>query len=143
MQSERYVIGSREWLAALHAFMVAARPRLQLSRDLALCEVYRNVPPSVAAGNGAVAFTTRFRKDSDEVEFELSESTDADFKLTIDYECVLPIARIVVDGDAERQAQLIRGLTEAVQSGRGSMEGAIPEELMTLPVHDQIARLSI
>ena len=86
--SERYQMGSPQWVAALHALMVAARPQLQLSRDITMCEVYTNVPPSVSA-IGTVAFTARFRKDSNDVEFELSEATDADFKLTIDYDWAL------------------------------------------------------
>jgi hypothetical protein len=140
--SERYEIGSPQWLAALHAFMVAARPQLRLSKDYTLCEVYREMPSSFGGSRGSVAFTTRFRKDSNEVDFELTEASDADFKLTIDYECMLPIARIVVDGVPARQAELSRGLIEAVQTGRATIEGTLPDELISMPVHDQLARIS-
>jgi hypothetical protein len=140
--SERYEMGSAQWLAALHAFMAAARPQLDFSRDFTMCEVYRNVPGHVAGGKDTVAFTVRFRKDSEDVGFELSEAAHADFKLTIDYECVLPLGHLAVEGNPEKQAEMQRRIADAVSSGRARIEGAPDEAMLNAPVHDQIARLT-
>ena len=118
--SEKYVVGSPQWLAALHAFMSAARPGMELSRDIEFCEVYTNVPASIPSDGGTVAFTVRFWRDSPEVEFELKEAERPNFKLRIDYAHVLPAARLVTDGDPAKQAALMAILGSAVQTGHAS-----------------------
>jgi len=140
--SEKYVMGSPQWLAAVHAFAVAARPHLQLTRDTTLCEVYKNVPGSIPSRDGTVAFTMRFLRDPQDVAFELKEADDATFKLTIEYSEVLPAGRFIVGGDPERQAELRRMLSGAVKRGTATIEGAPSEELQDLPIHDQIARIT-
>lgn len=140
--SQKYVFGSPQWLAALHATMVACRPSLTLSQDITLCEVYRNVPASVPSDNGTVAFTARFHKDSNHVDFENSEADDATIKLLWDYEAVLPLSRFVVGNDPGRAAQAMAMTTSAVAAGKASIEGDIPPELMASPVHDLIAALT-
>jgi hypothetical protein len=140
--SQRYEMGSAQWLAALHAFMTAARPQLNFAGDFTMCEVYRDVPDHIAGGKDTVAFTVRFRKDCEDVGFELAEANDADFKLTIDYECVVPLGRLVVGGDPEKQAEMQRRIGEAVRAGRARIEGAPDEAMLNAPVHDQIATMT-
>ena len=140
--SEKYEMASPQWLAALHAFFVAARPLVQFTRNVSLCEVYRDVPSSIPSANGTIAFTVRFRKDSNDVEFELAEAAEADMKLVIDYAHVLPAGRVVVGGDPAKQREMEGIIGKAIQSGHATVAGRMPAELQSLPVHDQIARLT-
>lgn len=140
--SERYQMASPQWLAALHAFMVAARPQLSFPRDFTFCEVYTNVPSPVPSVGGTVAWSARFFRDTNEVEFQLGVPEAADLRLTFDYGHVLPIARFGVDGDPRRQAEMDRMLAAAVESGHATMEGALPEFLAGSPVHDQMVRVT-
>ena len=140
--TQKYEMGSPQWLAALHAFMVAARPGLAIADDFALCEVYKNVPASIPSTDGTVTFTVRFRKDSMDVDFELTEADDATVKLTLEYEDVLPLGRFVVGGDPQRQAEMFGVLNDCVKKGRAKFEGALPAAIQDSPVHDQIARLT-
>jgi hypothetical protein len=139
---EKYQMASPQWLAALHAFMVAARPSLPLTGDVTLCEVYRNVPNTIPAHDGTVAFTVRYRKDSMDVDFETREADDATVKLTFAYEDVVPLGRFVVGGDAQRAAEMFGMLRDLIRNGRATLEGEMPAEMQASPVHDQVARLT-
>ncbi|MGE3073645.1 MAG: hypothetical protein AB7N24_06090 [Dehalococcoidia bacterium] len=140
--SEKYVMGSPQWLAALHACMLALRPAVTLSQDITLCEVYRNVPASIQSDNGTVAFTARFRKDSNEVDFEAREASDATVKLRWEYDAVLPVGRLVVGNDPKRAEQMMALFNSAMAAGKASIEGEMPPEMMSSPVHDMIASLT-
>jgi hypothetical protein len=145
----KYELASREWFAAMHALVsdrVSAALRLNPDLRTSACEVFLKPPPHLAP-DGADRLAWSYSVANGRLTFALEERDDVDLKIVGDYDAILPIARLRVGGDPQRQAELQAMSAELVQAGRLAFprRAAPPEGLDPHPfdtIHDAIARLT-
>lgn len=107
-----------------------------------ISEQYDSPPGDLTPADGPLGWTCRIALGSI-VGFDRSPQSDVDVRVRLDYEVFDELARIVVDGDPARQAQMDGRAGEAVQAGRMTIAGstaAAPPWLMAT-VHDTMARV--
>lgn len=140
--TDKVEFASPAWIEALkHAMQTrvdAASPD-----DLApyaMSETYTNAPAHLAA-DGLIGFHVRFGPDG--FEFHRQPSRYVDFAIIGEYEAVRAIARVIVDGDADRQLEMDRIAGRAIKAGELEVVG----DRTNLPgvldgVHDEVARIT-
>jgi hypothetical protein len=104
---------------------------------MSICEVFADAPSHLAGADGRVVWSCV-------VDFRLLERDDVRFKVTVDYEAVLPLGQFDTAGDAERAATLARMSADLIERGVMRIEGRRDNDPGAMPsVHDAIARLTL
>src|SRR5580692_2542006 len=96
----KYEFASPAWLAAIHgiiseraASLAKQTPDLRMS----ICEVFTGAPGHLADAAGKITWSCVI--DAGVVDFRPTERDDVRFKVTVDYQAVLPLGRFDTRGD--------------------------------------------
>ncbi len=133
--------GTTAWIDALgDVFRAAIEGAGESAGSItfSISELYTDVPAHISSA-GQAGWACRITDG--QVAFQHAADPSADIVIESDWATVQPLARIVVDGDPGRQAEIDGMMAEAIESGRMRVEGditAFPEAIGT--VHDEIAR---
>ncbi|MBS0408725.1 MAG: hypothetical protein JSR86_02335 [Proteobacteria bacterium] len=105
----KYEFAGPGWMAFMHGLIVERTNTLRKAYpDIgwSICEVFTNPPRALSPGGGALAWHCIVRDG--QVTFGAGETDRAEFKVTADYQAVLPLARFDTEGDPARAATLSR-----------------------------------
>ncbi|MCH7811394.1 MAG: hypothetical protein IH958_02070 [Chloroflexi bacterium] len=105
----------------------------EAGRSFSVCEVFTGAPPDVA-GSGATTVAWHFRIVDKTVTVGEGEIIDADMNVRVDYQSVLPMARLVYT--PEILAQLERDAPQAADGSTGDRSN-MPPYLVEL--HNRLA----
>jgi hypothetical protein len=135
---------SPAWMAFMYGLIVervdvlrGAHPDISWS----ICEVFTDPPASLSKDGAPLAWHCVVEKGR--VVFEASESDDVEYKVTADYQAVLPLARFDAAGDAARAAALSRMSQELIARNLLRVVGDRTRRHPAIGnFHDQIARVT-
>ena len=140
--TDKVEFASPAWIDALEHAM---RTRVDAAgtEDLAtyaMSETYTNAPAHLAP-DGTIGFHVRFGPEG--FEFHRQPSRYVDFAIIGEYEAVQAIARVIVEGDADKQLEMDRTAGRAIKAGTLEVVG----DRTNLPgvldgVHDEVARIT-
>jgi hypothetical protein len=141
----KYEFASPTWLAAIHgiiseraAWLMKETPELRMS----ICEVFTDAPAHLANEGGKIVWSCVI--EGGVVDFRLTERDDVRFKVTVDYEAVLPLGQFDTKGDPERQAELSQMSADLIERGVMRIVGRRDSDARAMPsVHDAIAQLTL
>jgi hypothetical protein len=139
----KHRFASEAWTAELEQAMAAAfasaAPDTQ-GIHFSICEVYTGVPADLAPA-GRLSWHCVFAGGG--MLFQREELPTADLHITVDYETVLPVARIAVEGDAARQTEMERLIGAAIAAGKFTVRGDPSQNPAFLAgVHDRVAKVT-
>ncbi len=141
--AEKFDFGSSGWLDVLRGAYeeaVANGGDEARSTSFTMCEVYTDVPADLEP-TGRIAWHCRLHEGV--VAFKPFDEPAADVHLTLDYASVLPMGRLVVDGNAEKEAEMQRMAATAVRAGKFIVKGDLRKRPAFLAgVHDAVARMT-
>ena len=107
-----------------------------------VCEVFTQVPEHLSETPERTA-SWHCRIRGRDVEFAHGEIHDADFKVVVDYQTVLPLARWVLGNEPDAEARVAEALEKAVGDGKMRIEGSRESRPACLePLHDAMARVT-
>jgi hypothetical protein len=135
---------SPDWMTAVAEVLVEALRGLDTDgATYSVSEEFTD-PPAHLLADGATSIGWHFRVTDGTVAVGDGPLADADLVTTVDYDTVLPLARLVYDSP-EAMEQLQRTRAEATAAGkltRTGDESALPPELMQrlFDVHNEMAR---
>lgn len=141
-----YEFGSPAWMAAVHgvwaaAIAIAARdmPTLTFSMSEAATD-----PPEHLGLGGAPSGWACFVREGALERFERVGASEAEFRITADYQILLGLCRYEVGEDPERKNVYDGMVRAAIETGKVRTEGQTGK-LSTVfrELHDVIARLTI
>ena len=140
--TDKVEFASAAWIDALEHAM-RTRAEAAAPEDLAvyaMSETYTNAPAHLAP-DGTIGFHVRFGPEG--FEFHRQPSRYVDFGVIGEYEAVQEIARVIVDGDDEKQLAMDRIAGRAIKAGKLEVFG----DRTNLPgvldgVHDEVARIT-
>ena len=140
---DKIEFASPAWLEALRdAFQrrVDAASPADLAQPYSVSETYTEVPARIDA-SGSLGFHVRIGPDG--LDFRNQPSDQADFQIIGTYEAILPLARVVVDGDADRQLEMDRMAARAIEAGQLQAIGSRDNRPAFLDgMHDELARIT-
>jgi hypothetical protein len=144
--ASKFEFGSPEWLDAVTELLDQAVSGVDLGgRSYAVSEEFTDAPAHlVAAGDTSIAW--HFRVTDGKVDVGRGVLDDADLKTTVDYQAVLPVARLVYESTPDAMAEADRLRTEARTTGeRVGDETALPAPLLERLVwlHNELARRTL
>jgi hypothetical protein len=140
----KYAFASPGWMGFMHGMMIERALRYaKEAPDLrwSICEVFTDPPKSLSPDGAPLAWSAVI--EGGEVRFSANASRSAAFKVIIDYDDVLPLARYDTRGDPQRAAEL-RAMSQAlIDQGRMTLIG---DRALRDPrigdFHDVIARVT-
>jgi hypothetical protein len=140
--TDKLEFASAEWLGVAEEILQKAVVGLDLGgKSFIISEEFTDPPPHLLReGNTTIAW--HFTVSDDGVVVGEGAVEEADMRTRVDYQAVLPVARLVYGTGEEAMAEAIR-LREAAQSTgeRVGDEGALPPELLQrlFGVHNELA----
>src|SRR3989442_11875891 len=138
-----FEFASPEWLAAVEELLQKAVDGLDLGgKTYTISEEFTD-PPAHLLPPGATSISWHLRVTDSAVEVGRGVLDDSDLKTTVDYQAVLPVARLVYESTPEAMADAQRLRAEARQTGeRVGDETALPPQLLERLVwlHNELAR---
>ena len=140
---EKYPFCSAAWVGVARDYIESQCAEHDLSGiETAFCEKFTDAPDDVATEAGGIT-GWHFRMTGGEVEVGHGVISDADSTVIADYATVVPLARMVFDGNPEGAAEAQRVVEEATAAGRMKREGAAGAMDATpflAGLHDVLAR---
>jgi hypothetical protein len=140
---DKLEFASPQWLAALQkAYEDATASAGPAASGVAftMCEVYTGVPSHLSS-SGTLAWKSTVKDGV--VVFKHEDDPAADLHVTVDYASVLPLGRLVVEGDPKAEAEMNRIAGEAIRAGKFTVKGdAAKRPAFLAGVHDRMARIT-
>ena len=131
---------STAWIDAIRAAItaeLAAEGDAARSINFSVSELYTDTPVHISP-DGQVGWSCRIADG--QVAFQHARDPDADIVMVGEYAAIQQLARIVVAGDPDRQAELERMMAEALESGRMRIDGDVTRAPPAMnAVHDDVA----
>jgi len=121
--SEKYEFCSKKWVAYANEYLQGAAGGQDLS-DISVTfnEVFTDAPAHLDPDDkGRIGWYLRVEDGRVEVERGILES--ADLTITVDYATVLPLARMVFEGNPEAAAEAQETMVAAAIAGKMKREG--------------------
>lgn len=123
MSTYKYEFCSHEWIAQARLYLEGAAYGQDLSEvRLTFSEVFTDAPLHLHPdSDGRIGWYLRV----DENGLEIAEGIPdvADVRITVDYQTILPVTRLVFEGDPEAMARAGQVVAEAMADGRMQREG--------------------
>ena len=140
---EKHTFCSAGWVGAARAYVEGQCAGQDLSGvTLRFCEKFTDAPAELATEPGNV--TGWFiRIEGGEVEVGRGVLADADVVITADYATVVPLARLVFEGNPEGAEAAQKAVTEATAQGKMKREGddaAMASAPFLAGLHDALAK---
>ena len=142
--TDKVEFASPDWIAAITEILERNLAGADLSgRTITIAEEFTDSPAHLAP-EGTTTIAWYFRVSDDGVEVHTGVPDSADLRTTVDYDAVLPIARMIYGTTPEALAEVQRRRDDMVQRGLMKREGderALPPELLPrlFQVHNDIA----
>ena len=140
---EKYPFCSAAWVGVARDYIKARCAENDLSGiETAFCEKFTDVPNDIATEAGGIT-GWYFRISGGKVEVGHGVIEDADSTIVADYATVVPLARMVFEGNPEGAAEAQRVVEEAMAQGRMKREGdagAMGATPFLAGLHDVLAR---
>jgi hypothetical protein len=140
-------LGSDDWVRlaerTLQELVTERQSEISESR-VHICEVFTDVPDDLPGRDSRGRSAWNFLIDRGGVRVERGESDDADIKLLIDYQSVLPLARTIYTDDPVHMAEVARYREQLESQGKMVTSGdrsATPAALAGLlsELHNRLA----
>jgi hypothetical protein len=138
---EKYEFGGPEWTEVLRAAWQAALDRMGDSAagiTVSISEHYLDPPAHLAPPTGELGWRAEIKEGR--FLFDPTPSHDVDIDIEADYKSILPLARLVLGTDPEKQATREQMVGELVSSGKLVVRGDMSVLAgVTESVHDSVA----
>ena len=121
--NEKYEFCSKKWVAFANEYLQGAAVGEDLSGiSVTFNEVFTDAPPHLDPDDeGRIGWYLRV--EDGEVEVERGILDQADLTITVDYATVLPLARMVFEGNPEAAAEALETMAAANTAGKVKREG--------------------
>ena len=121
--NEKYEFCSKKWVAFANEYLQGAAVGEDLSGiSVTFNEVFTDAPPHLDPDDeGRIGWYLRV--EDGEVEVERGILDQADLTITVDYATVLPLARMVFEGNPEAAAEALETMAAANTAGKMKREG--------------------
>ncbi|MEM9621517.1 MAG: hypothetical protein AAF993_07710 [Pseudomonadota bacterium] len=142
MSTLKYEFCSAGWIDQARVFLEAAAQGQDLSKvQLIFSEVFTGAPVHLNPdSHGRIGWYMRIHKGDLEVAAGIPAA--ADFRITVDYQTILPVTRLVFEGNPEAMQEAGRIVSEAMADGRMTRDGD-ENEMAKVPwfigLHDAMA----
>jgi hypothetical protein len=139
-----YEFGSVGWLAFTHgaiAQMIEAHHEIIDGTSWSMCEVFTDPPAHLSPNGAPIAWHYYVR--GGRLEFGLGDRPDVDYHVSVDYDAVLPVARLDTQGDPARATELGELVQSILARGLMTVTGdAGRRDPRVRDSHDVIARVT-
>ena len=121
--NEKYEFCSKKWVAFANEYLQGAAVGEDLSGiSVTFNEVFTDAPPHLDPDDeGRIGWYLGV--EDGEVEVERGILDQADLTITVDYATVLPLARMVFEGNPEAAAEALETMAAANTAGKMKREG--------------------
>ena len=121
--NEKYEFCSKKWVAFANEYLQGAAVGEDLSGiSVTFNEVFTDAPPHLDPDDeGRIGWYLRV--EDGKVEVERGILDQADLTITVDYATVLPLARMVFEGNPEAAAEALETMAAANTAGKMKREG--------------------
>ena len=142
--AEKLEFGGAAWVKLVEEVALRLTAGVDLSgHDYGFCEEYTDPPSPLVEPGPKAGFTLRIRDGVLQVANRVED--DVDCKITVDYQAVLPLARLVFGGDPAKREAADKQVEALVTAGKMHVKpGKRPSELVPelANLHDDLAKLT-